>query len=245
MSIISALGTNITLSDGTNTLVKNTPAVSFTGTNESYTVPLTVGTSPVSVPLPASPAQLVQIRNMAPFGVAAPANAPTLVSVAGGTLTGTTYYVKVTYVNATGETLASSEASLAVATNFLLSVSAPPALGSATGYNVYVSTTTGAEQKQNSSPIPLGAAWILPTTGLVAGSSVPGSNTTSAVVTVSWTKQGGSSEPVIDLLPQAILAFCEPTSNGGFNGPSATGGVTAISLQSTIAGTPVDVVLGG
>ena len=103
--------------------------------------------------------------------------APVLSSVAGGTIGATTYYAKVTYVTPLGETLAGAETSLAVAADYLLVVDSPPAYQGATGYNVYISTTTGTETRQNAVAIALGTNWTEPTTGLVAGSALPVSNT--------------------------------------------------------------------
>jgi hypothetical protein len=118
-------------------------------------------------------------------GVAAPA-APTLGSVAGGTIAATIYFAKITWVTQSGETTASPEASLAVALNNLLTVQAPAAPSGAVGFNVYVSTATGTETKQNgSTPIAIGGTWTEPTSGLVAGSAVPSTNTTGWSVS-SW-----------------------------------------------------------
>jgi hypothetical protein len=108
-----------------------------------------------------------------------------LSATAGGALGATTYFVKITYVNSTGETLPGPETNLAVGANNVLNVAAPPAPpAGATGWNVYVSNTagggSGAETKQNGGvPIAIGAAWVEPTTGLVAGAAVPGANTTA------------------------------------------------------------------
>lgn len=118
-------------------------------------------------------------------GLSAPAATGLLSQVAGGTIAATTYFVKITYVNANGETLGGTEASLAVSLNNLLVVASPPQSGAgslaATGYNVYVSTTTGTETKQNgSTPIPIGVSWTEPTTGLVAGAALPSANTTGS-----------------------------------------------------------------
>ncbi len=247
MAIISSLNTQIVISDGTAAFTKATGPLAFTGINETYTSNFTIGTSPVSITIPKSPAQLVHIRNMAPAGVSAPVAAPTLSTIA-GTLGATTYYVKTTYVNAFGETVASSEATIVAGANTSLVVQSPPALGSATGWNVYIANTsggTGTETQQNvSGAIAIGTAWTQ-SIALIAGSALPGANTTAAVVTVTWTKQGGSSLAVQDLVPGGLITFCQPTSPGGFTAPSAIGGVTAISLQSSIAATPVEMILGG
>ena len=110
-----------------------------------------------------------------------PSVAPVLSSVSGGTLAAATYYVKITYENSTGETLPSPESNLAVALDNLLVVDSPSSATNATGYNVYVSTTTGTETKQNSTPISIGTNWTEPTSGLISGSALPSSNTTGTV----------------------------------------------------------------
>lgn len=112
-----------------------------------------------------------------------PPAAPTLGSVASGALAATTYFVVITYTNANGETLASTEASLAVAVNRVLTVTSPPASFSATGWNVYISNTAGGgsghETKQNATPIAIGTTFQEPNTGLVVGASPPAVNTAS------------------------------------------------------------------
>lgn len=104
-------------------------------------------------------------------------SAPMLTSSAGGTLAATTYYVVITYVTATGQTLPSAESSLGVAADYLLSVASPPAISGAIGWNVFVGTTSGGETLQNSSTIPIGTSWTEPTSGLVSGTAPPTANT--------------------------------------------------------------------
>jgi hypothetical protein len=114
-----------------------------------------------------------------PSAIAAP-SAPTLTQTAGGTLSATTYYAKITLTNASGETIASAESTLAVSANHLLGLTSPGTVAGATGYNVYVGTTSGAETKQNTSAIPIGTNWTQPTSGLVSGGPlVPVGNTAS------------------------------------------------------------------
>ena len=105
----------------------------------------------------------------------APPQAPTLSAVAGGSLPAATYYVRTSYVTPTGETGLSLESSLSCSADTLLSVAAPgaDALGVATGWNIYVGNSSFGETKQNSSPIGLGVAWTLPTSGLTSGSAPP------------------------------------------------------------------------
>jgi hypothetical protein len=118
-------------------------------------------------------------------GLSDPAS-PALSLISGGLLGASTYFVTITYVTASGETLASSEASLAVASGQLLVVTSPiaPAPASAIGWNVYVGTTTGAETRQNgATPIAIGANWTEPVSGLLVGAAPPVANTTGWTLT--------------------------------------------------------------
>lgn len=118
----------------------------------------------------------------------------TLGETPGGSLAATTYYVKVTAVNALGETLPSSETSYAVGANNLLTVQyvgAPLTTFNPlpTGWNIYASTTSGAETLQNSAPLLLqesfglgNTLWTMPSSGLITGgASPPTVNTTAGV----------------------------------------------------------------
>jgi RHS repeat-associated protein len=126
---------------------------------------------------PASPGNMVDVTEYTydlsrrPF--TAP-SAPTL-SQAAGTMTATTYYVEVTYVNSHGESLASMENPYAVTgSTGQLVVAHPTAVTGATGYNVYVSTDSGKEQKQNGdTPVSISSDWTEPSTGLVGGDAAP------------------------------------------------------------------------
>jgi hypothetical protein len=115
----------------------------------------------------------------ATWGAVVAPGAPGLGQTPGGTMGATTYYVKITWVIPSGESLPSTETSKAVSANNLLTVTNPAgAPGSATGFNVYVSTSTGTETKQNgSNPVSIGATWTEPTTGLISGSAPPTVNT--------------------------------------------------------------------
>lgn len=108
-----------------------------------------------------------------------PTSAPTTSSVAGGTLTGATYYAKFTYTDASGnQTLASHQTTQVVATNFLLEITSPAPSTGAFYWDAYASTTNGAETLQQAG-IPIGTNWTLPVTGLISGASIPVSNTTA------------------------------------------------------------------
>ncbi len=128
----------------------------------------------------------IEILGSAAFRPAAPAVGQS----AGGTLAATTYYTLVTYVNSSGETLPSSESSKAVAADNMLTVTSPSAEGDAAGYNVYVSTSSGAETKQNSSAIAIGTNWTEPASGLIAGAAMPSSDTTPDAYVISGATAG-------------------------------------------------------
>lgn len=94
----------------------------------------------------------------------APALAPTLSFTPGGAAGAQGYYVKITYVTAFGETPASLESFILVPANNVLNVASPAkdSGGLATGWNVYVATSSYAEVLQNASPIAIGSNWIYP-----------------------------------------------------------------------------------
>jgi len=60
----------------------------------------------------------------------------------------------------------------------------------------------------------------------------------SNTVTVSWTPSGGASNPVIVLQPGSVIILLEAN-------PVPGSGITALSLQASVANTPVEYILGG
>jgi hypothetical protein len=170
--------------------------------------------------------------NCAPASVVflSPPAAPAPSQVAGGSLGARTYYVKTTYVNANGETSLSPEATFAVSADDLLQVASPPAVAGATGWNLYVSDSSGKEAIQNpDSPMAIGTAWTEPASGApyLGGFPGPGSNSTglqpgqiplAKVITASgsftsitdlrsWSVDPGSQAPVfrVNLMPGSDL----------------------------------------
>jgi hypothetical protein len=126
----------------------------------------------------------------------APPPAPVLSAAAGGTLIARTEYYVITYVFAANqETSASSETSISVPANELVTVQSPSGVPGATGYNVYGSKTSGQEVKQNVAPIAIGTNWTEPTVGLILGEvptiNAPGSNDPQTVE-VNLYRIGGS-----------------------------------------------------
>jgi hypothetical protein len=110
---------------------------------------------------------------------------PILGQAPGGSLGAQTLYVKITYLDNTGESTVTAEASLLVTGGNLLTVQAD--IGdsnilyqgndggdaSVVSFNVYVGATSGSETLQNSTPIPIQSVWTMPATGLVTGASPP------------------------------------------------------------------------
>src|SRR5439155_8548740 len=68
------------------------------------------------------------------------------------------------------------EQTFSVTAGNVLVIPSPPAQIDLTGYNVYISTTSGAETRQNPVPIPIGTSFTLPTSGLITGAAPPTGN---------------------------------------------------------------------
>ncbi len=110
--------------------------------------------------------------------LAAPA-APTVVAGAGGSVAIGTYYVKVTYVNASGQTVASPLTSATTTiTNQTITISPPAAEGNATGWYAYIATSSsGPYHRQQATPTAIGSNLVLTTTPNTTGIAPPASNT--------------------------------------------------------------------
>jgi hypothetical protein len=115
---------------------------------------------------------------------------PTVRESATGDLAAGTYFTKITYVTASGETSPSGETPLLIQAHrgleIRLSASPPPpAAGgggaTVTGYNVYIGTSSGGETKQNPAPVPPAQQWTL-SSRLIQGSPPPGAPGTQYVV---------------------------------------------------------------
>jgi hypothetical protein len=117
-------------------------------------------------------------------GVPDPLVAPVVsTNTASGTLAAGTYYVKITYTGAAGESIVSPEASVILSAQGTLIINGPvlqPA--SATGYKVYIGATSGSETLQGSVT---GFGQFSQTAPLAAGSAVPVSNSSSCSIAFS------------------------------------------------------------
>lgn len=101
-----------------------------------------------------------------------------LTQTPGGAFGATTYFARRTVVFPNGETTPGPELSFAVAANNFLQVLSPFGGGDAIGYNVYISTSTGTETKQNASPIAIGTTYTQ-NVALISGAALPSVNTAS------------------------------------------------------------------
>ena len=120
----------------------------------------------------------------------------TFAQASGGSLPARTYYVRYSYMNITGETLASTEETYSVSANNLMTLtpglpsgyaSTYSTIGGIRGINVYVSTSTGTETLQFTIPYPnTKISWTEPTTGLVTGRALPTSNTTHTLTRYAY-----------------------------------------------------------
>jgi hypothetical protein len=177
-----------------------------------------------------------------------PPLAPTTGTSVAGALAARTYYVKVTYITTSGETLASDETTQAVAANSVLTVTSPIAATGATKYHVYMSTTSEEGTLQTGTgAITLGTPWTEPVGGMVLGRREPLAAAASSAgyfageITVldatvysslvssnsdvppsgKWVPQGGTVAPLDLLYP--IDAGPSNMNTGSFGASNGTG----------------------
>ncbi len=125
-----------------------------------------------------------------------PTNQVSLSDIAGGALGARTYYVRYSWANDTGETLAMTETSRAVSANRLLTVQYGSSFipSGAKKLNIYISTTSGAETLQDYIELPeRDLTWEEPTTGLVSGAALPVANTTATKTKFGLYESGGGA----------------------------------------------------
>ncbi|MEI9917080.1 MAG: hypothetical protein WDN29_16255 [Methylovirgula sp.] len=105
----------------------------------------------------------------------APPRRPVLSTVAGGDLTADRYFVRCTYVTASGETAASLEADIALSAGSLVVVASPEqdVADRAIGWNCYVGLKTNCETLQNAEPLSIGQSFTLAAGGVSAGATLP------------------------------------------------------------------------
>ncbi len=134
----------------------------------------------------------------------APAAAPSVSSVPGGSLPARTYYVRTAYAQMTtlGQTGASPEVSISVPANQCLKVTSPPAQAGIAYWQVFVGTSPNAATNQIVTPslygnliLPLGTDWTEPASGLVKGAAYlpQGQKLTASHMAYSESIAGGTS----------------------------------------------------
>lgn len=129
-----------------------------------------------------------------------PPSAPTTeVNGYGGTLGTGTVYLKITYTSPIGETTASPEftATPTSGTTNYIAITRPTAAAGATGYNVYAATTTGAETKQNTQPVPIGMEYVL--TAVSTGGATPPATSTAGGAPLVTTIQSVTNASTVTL----------------------------------------------
>lgn len=130
--------------------------------------------------------------NALPTTLTAPATPTGSVSTVSGTLAAATYYVKITYTNAYGETLPSVESTgLVLGATGQITVNSPIAAGNASGWNAYITTTSGSNwRKQNGTPTAIGTGYTLNVPLNGAGATAPANNTSNSTLTVTINTSG-------------------------------------------------------
>ena len=92
------------------------------------------------------------------------------IGIVAGTLSASTYFVQISWLNSRAEEgLASPVNSVAAPNNSSMQVAPPSPLANATGWNVYVGNSLDSITLQNPAPIATNQPWISPTEGLIAG----------------------------------------------------------------------------
>ena len=132
-------------------------------------IPWTVRNRPDALLLQRKP-----VTNAPSPALTRPPIAPTLTYAAGGSLAARTYYVRLSYTTASGETAAGPESRLVIPAGNLLTVAAPGAdfYAKATSWSVYAATSSSAETQQ-ATGLSLTSSWTEPTSGLGSGAAMP------------------------------------------------------------------------
>lgn len=156
----------------------------------------------------------------------APTTAPTLGSGVGGTLTGATYYVRYTWVSATGETVANTtEANRAVTANNTLTVQVPAFPVGVQSANIYVGTATGTANLKYQGEITA--------TGGTLTINAPIS-TSNAIAPVAYTGATGNTTAIITVPASAITSAVSFKCVATYNSLKFAGVATVVDLSDPI-----------
>lgn len=151
----------------------------------------------------------------------------TISQVTSGVQSARTEYVIITTVNSYGESPNSSEFVIEVSSSKVLVVTYKDSNspGGATGWNCYVSKSSGTETAQNTVPLALGATFQEPATGLISGTALPN----NAVQYPSYVNNPSG----VTNTPPATGALVPPQSPSG----SVTGQAATYNYTNTITST--------
>lgn len=157
------------------------------------------------------------------FFLPVPAAPVLTISTASGTLSANTYFVKITYTSLFGETLASGESSIVLPAAGNIVVASPSATVYANGWNVYISTATGTETKQNgATPLAISANYTQ-AGALTGGASLPTSNT-------AVTTQDAVSNATLNFSNFLLPAPVAPTTATATTGGSVTAATYLVTV---------------
>lgn len=166
-----------------------------------------------------------------PFNLPPPLPAAMSASGSSGSWSAETAWGQITYVNASGETTASTIVSVAVSASNSLTITKPAATsytanGPATGWNFYLGVGSSqpantAMYLQNSLPLSLGSNLVL-TAPTLSGANPPSTNTATggngfAVFQRLYGPSMGS------LLPDGVVEWESPSSSNNLNGYACNG----------------------
>lgn len=194
-------------------------------------------------------------------GTALPAPAAPAISsiTTGGSVAAGTYFGTMTYLNANGETIASTAIQEFVTTGATSTITAisPPTIGDATGYRVYIGTVLGTYHLQGATTL-LGTNFTS-TTYSAGGAAPPVTNTTGlaapTIPTVSNSTAGGSLPARTEWYkityvnnvgetlasPETVVVFASSGFLAQVTSPAASGDATGYNVYATNQGSGQEV----
>lgn len=201
------------------------------------------GNPPVRVPYAAGTLTLTANATnyvyIDPGGLVPPGTPALSTATTGGTLAAGVYRVETTYLNPSGETLPSAEATITTTgTTSTITITAPAASGNAIGWNIYVTAVggaTGTETKQNATPAAIGTNFTLGSVS--AGAALPAASTSNCAPTFNTSGFAVGQIPVATVVTGAssITAITDMRGTGFAPLPCAVdsmGGVQCSTASS-------------
>jgi len=116
-------------------------------------------------------------------------------SAVAGLIPETTYYARASWVGASGQegepSVITAYGAPAGSLPVVQMTSTPAAAAVATGFNVYLGLTPDALALQNSTPVPVGQSFTLPSTGLAAGAAPGDGQAADTYISGGWMLRRG------------------------------------------------------